>query len=163
MQLESDAAIAALEGYLQALDAMAACEPRMGASAAGWQPSKPAPSDGGAMPPSSGAAPASPLFLNRFGSRLGDQSVRSIVAKRAARAGVGTHITPHMFRHTFATVLLEEDVDIRYIQSLLGHSSIKTTEIYTHVAAAKQREVLRLHNPRAVIAGDPPPLRRAVP
>ncbi len=93
-----------------------------------------------------------PLFLNRFGKRLSDQSVRNIVARSAESVGIETHITPHMFRHTFATVLLEEGVDIRYIQSVLGHSSIKTTEIYTHVASAKQREALRLHNPRMVIA-----------
>lgn len=93
-----------------------------------------------------------PLFLNRFGKRLSDQSVRNIVARSAESVGIETHITPYMFRHTFATVLLEEGVDIRYIQSVLGHSSIKTTEIYTHVASAKQREALRLHNPRTVIA-----------
>ena len=56
-----------------------------------------------------------------------------------------------MFRHTFATLLLEEDVDIRYIQRLLGHSSIKTTEIYTHVTSAKLREILKEHNPRNAI------------
>lgn len=88
------------------------------------------------------------LFLNRYGNRLSDQAVRSIVAARAKSAGISSRITPHMFRHTFATLLLESDVDIRFIQSLLGHSSIKTTEIYTHVAAAKQRDVLRRHNPR---------------
>ncbi len=94
-----------------------------------------------------------PLFLNRFGKRLSDRAVRDIVNKRAKEAGVQAHITPYMFRHTFATLLLEEGVDVRYIQHFLGHSSIKTTEIYTHVSVAKQREVLRLHNPRNVING----------
>ena len=63
-------------------------------------------------------------------------------------AGVGLHITPHMFRHTFATQLLEADVDLRYIQSLLGHSSISTTQIYTHVTANKQRDILATKHPR---------------
>ena len=57
------------------------------------------------------------------------------------------HITPHMFRHTFATTLLEKDVDIRYIQSILGHSSISTTQIYTHVTYFKQIEILTKKNP----------------
>ena len=62
--------------------------------------------------------------------------------------GVNIHITPHMFRHSFATLLLDEDVDIRYIQKLLGHSSITTTQIYTHVSMAKQKEILSVKHPR---------------
>lgn len=58
------------------------------------------------------------------------------------------HITPHMFRHSFATLLLEQDVDIRYIQKLLGHSSITTTQIYTHVTSAKQKEIIKTKHPR---------------
>ncbi len=92
-----------------------------------------------------------PLFINRFGYRLSDQSVRKIIRAICKEAGVSMNITPHMFRHTFATTLLEEGVDIRYIQKILGHSSIKTTEIYTHVSEYKQREILRAHNPRDVI------------
>ncbi|MCR2038512.1 tyrosine-type recombinase/integrase [Adlercreutzia caecimuris] len=91
------------------------------------------------------------VFLNRFGERMSEQSVRAAISRRAQGAGVLLHITPHMFRHTFATMLLEDDVNLRYIQSLLGHASVKTTERYTHVARAKQREVMRKHNPRNAI------------
>ena len=63
------------------------------------------------------------------------------------KLGLKTHITPHMFRHTFATSLLDKDVDIRYIQQILGHSSISTTQIYTHVSNMKQKEILTNKNP----------------
>lgn len=89
-----------------------------------------------------------PLFVNRFGIRLSEQSARNAVNSLASEAGVSSHVTPHMFRHTFATMLLEDDVDIRYIQTLLGHSSLKTTEIYTHVSSSKLREIMRCKNPR---------------
>jgi integrase/recombinase XerD len=88
------------------------------------------------------------FFINRQHRRFSEQSVRRIICKYADQAGIGQHITPHMFRHTFATLLLEEDVDIRYIQSMLGHASIKTTEIYTQVALRKQKEILTLKHPR---------------
>lgn len=71
------------------------------------------------------------LFVNKLGQRLAEQSIRNMINNYAAQCGVSIHITPHMFRHSFATLLLEEDVDIRYIQKMLGHSSITTTQIYT--------------------------------
>ena len=88
------------------------------------------------------------FFVNRLGQRLSDQSVRNMINRYTALAGIEQHITPHMFRHAFATLLLEEDVDIRYIQHLLGHSSISTTQIYTHVTSKKQRDILTAKHPR---------------
>lgn len=88
------------------------------------------------------------FFVNRLGHQLSDQSVRFMIRKYTDLAGSDLHITPHMFRHAFATLLLEEDVDIRYIQQLLGHSSIVTTQIYTHVASKKQRDILIAKHPR---------------
>lgn len=88
------------------------------------------------------------FFVNRLGHQLSDQSIRNMINQYADLAGIGQHITPHMFRHSFATLLLEEDVDIRYIQQLLGHSSITTTQIYTHVTLNKQRDILTTKHPR---------------
>ena len=89
-----------------------------------------------------------PFFLNRLNHRLSEQSVRFMINKYAMRSNIALHITPHMFRHSFATLLLEENVDIRYIQQFLGHSSILTTQIYTHVTSKKQREILSDRHPR---------------
>jgi integrase/recombinase XerD len=88
------------------------------------------------------------FFVNRLGNRLSEQSVRGIIKKYTEIAKLNGHITPHMFRHSFATLMLEEDVDIRYIQSILGHSSITTTQIYTHVSLNKQKNIMRKKHPR---------------
>ena len=88
------------------------------------------------------------FFVNQNGNPLSDQSIRRMINKYASFAAIELHITPHMFRHTFATSLLEADVDIRYIQEMLGHSSINITEIYTHVAMSKQRDILATKHPR---------------
>ena len=88
------------------------------------------------------------FFANLSGKMLSDQSVRRMINKYTSIAAIELHITPHMFRHTFATSLLEADVDIRYIQEMLGHSSINITEIYTHVAMSKQRDILATKHPR---------------
>lgn len=87
------------------------------------------------------------LFLNKFNTRLSEQSVRILLKKIESELKLPVHITPHMFRHTFATTLLEKEVDIRYIQNILGHSSISTTQIYTHVTYFKQKEILIEKNP----------------
>lgn len=88
------------------------------------------------------------FFANQNGNALSDQAVRRMINKYTSLAAIELHITPHMFRHTFATSLLEADVDIRYIQEMLGHSSINITEIYTHVAMSKQRDILTEKHPR---------------
>lgn len=88
------------------------------------------------------------FFVNKLGRRMTEQSVRNMIDFYCKQCGVDMHITPHMFRHSFATLLLEEDVDIRYIQRMLGHSSITTTQIYTHVTSAKQKEILKTKHPR---------------
>lgn len=88
------------------------------------------------------------FFVNRRGHRLSDQSVRFMLNRYTDLAHISRHITPHMFRHSFATLLLEQDVDIRYIQQMLGHSSISTTEIYTHVSDVKQKDILVHRHPR---------------
>lgn len=88
------------------------------------------------------------FFVNRLNNRLSEQSVRLMIKHYSELAGITLHITPHMFRHSFATLLLEADVDIRYIQKMLGHSSITTTEIYTSVSMSKQKEILETKHPR---------------
>lgn len=88
------------------------------------------------------------FFINRLCNRLSEQSVRNMINSYSKGAGVSIHITPHMFRHSFATLLLEEDVDIRYIQQMLGHSSITTTQIYTHTSINKQKNILSAKHPR---------------
>ena len=88
------------------------------------------------------------FFINQNQTPVSDQAVRRMINKYVSLAAIDLHITPHMFRHTFATSLLEADVDIRYIQEMLGHSSINITEIYTHVALSKQRDILTAKHPR---------------
>lgn len=88
------------------------------------------------------------FFTNTNSLPISDQAVRRMINKYCTIADIDLHITPHMFRHTFATCLLDADVDIRYIQEMLGHSSITVTEIYTHVSLSKQRDILANKHPR---------------
>jgi integrase/recombinase XerD len=93
------------------------------------------------------AGPSAPLFLNRRSSRLTPQAFRLRLHRIAADIGLPTRVTPHRLRHTAATLLLEEGVDIRFVQKLLGHASIATTEIYTKVADASLKAALTRADP----------------
>lgn len=88
------------------------------------------------------------FFINRYGKPLSEQSARRMIHKYADEIQADINITPHMFRHSFATYLMEEDVNIRYIQKMLGHASITTTQIYTFVTTEKEKEILRTRHPR---------------
>lgn len=97
----------------------------------------------------SGAGDGEPVFLNLRGKRLGQRSVRRVVDQATAAAGVPEGVHPHTLRHTFATHLLEEGADLRAIQELLGHSSLATTQRYTHVEIERLLRVYRESHPRA--------------
>lgn len=97
-----------------------------------------------------GASPAGDaLFLGVRGGRLGDRAVRTLVDRHAASAGISRHITPHTLRHSAATHLVEGGADLRSVQDFLGHSSLATTQIYTHVSAERLRKTVEQAHPRA--------------
>ncbi len=88
------------------------------------------------------------FFSTPSGARLAEQTIRTMLRRHTAGAGLLLHITPHMFRHSVATLLHEDGADIRYIQHLLGHRSVATTQIYTEIGEASQRRMLLRHHPR---------------
>jgi site-specific recombinase XerD len=98
-----------------------------------------------------------PLFVTAAGQRITHKVVTRVVRRVGER--IGQHLHPHMFRHSYATELLDRGADIRHIRDLLGHESVATTEIYTHVSASRQRRVVELleepavRGPRAKMSG----------
>jgi integrase/recombinase XerD len=89
------------------------------------------------------------LFLNQRGSRLSRQSIWQIISDSAQAAKLGVEVSPHTFRHSFATHLLEGGADVRVVQELLGHASVTTTQIYTLVTVDALREIYASSHPRA--------------
>ncbi|SHN63632.1 site-specific tyrosine recombinase XerD [Desulfovibrio litoralis] len=89
------------------------------------------------------------IFLNRNGASLSRVAVWKMVQKRALEAGIKKDISPHTFRHSFATHLLDGGADLRSVQMLLGHSDVSATEIYTHVQTERLTEIHKMHHPRS--------------
>jgi len=99
--------------------------------------------------PSQQKEAATPVFVNRFGKRLTTRSVARMLEKYLRETGLDQRTSPHTLRHSFATHLLDGGADIRSVQELLGHKSLTTTQIYTHVTTATLREAYRRAHPRA--------------
>ena len=91
----------------------------------------------------------SPVFVTQRGTRMGRQQAWQVVKSAAEASGLGDRVSPHTLRHSFATHLLEGGADLRVVQELLGHASISTTQLYTHLTGERIREVYARAHPRA--------------
>lgn len=91
----------------------------------------------------------SPVFINSTGFRLQTQSIRKAINEVVDKIQLPKHVTPHVFRHSFATHLIENGADLRVVQELLGHASISNTQIYTHISSQHLKEVYNEAHPRA--------------
>ena len=98
---------------------------------------------------SKSSKPSPALFLNTRGGRISRQSAWQMVLNSAKAAGIKEHVSPHVFRHSYATHLLDGGADIRVVQELLGHASVTTTQIYTLITIDKVRETYSMAHPRA--------------
>jgi integrase/recombinase XerC len=96
-----------------------------------------------------GPARTGPLFVNRFGKRLDVRSIRRSLEKHLREAGIDAHATPHTLRHSFATHMLNAGADLRSVQEMLGHESLSTTQIYTHLTTQRLREIYDRSHPLA--------------
>lgn len=92
---------------------------------------------------------SSPVFINNTGYRLQPRTIRNVINEIVDKIELPKHVTPHMFRHSFATHLIENGADLRIVQELLGHASISNTQIYTHVSMQHMKEVYNQAHPRA--------------
>lgn len=103
-----------------------------------------------------GAARKGPLFVNKYGKRLSQRSVRRKLEKYGRIAGIPMQISPHVLRHSFATHMLDAGADLRSVQEMLGHESLSTTQIYTHLTPSRLKEVYDRAHPLAAKKSSPP-------
>jgi integrase/recombinase XerC len=96
-----------------------------------------------------GGAARLPLFINKHGGRLSSRSVRRKLDKYLKQVGLDPSISPHTLRHSFATHLLDNGADLRSVQELLGHQSLSTTQVYTHLTTQRMQDAYIKAHPRA--------------